>query len=278
MKPVSIAELWLYPVKSLGGVRLESATLTQSGLLGDREWMIVDARGAFVSQRKLPGLAAIRASYPPTGLLRLVDGQQNSIEVPIPQTETQTVRIWNDQCLGRAAPTDVNQWLTHAANSPTPLTLVYFAKQFPRVPNQQRFGSATTHFADAAPFLVANKSSLQALNECLRTHSQQPVDIRRFRPNIVIEGLSPFMEHQCKNLYSSTMPIEIKLVDHCQRCSVITVDQTTGAVSHNSSLLKQLAQINGMPAKPQAPAFGVNSVLTCGEGLEIHQEDCFIVA
>ncbi len=54
-----ISELNVYPVKSLGGIRLEHATLGVRGLAFDRHWMVVDQVGRFVTQRQLPGMARI---------------------------------------------------------------------------------------------------------------------------------------------------------------------------------------------------------------------------
>lgn len=277
MTEASVSALWLYPVKSLAGIHLTSATLTQAGLLGDREWMIVDEQGAFVTQRKLPLLATIQTSYTGSGELRLtaVDGQ--SIDVPEPTEQYISVRVWSDECAAAPAAKEVNQWLTQAMGSTAPLTLVRFAKQRPRPTDHQRFGPFTTHFADAAPLLVASETSLQALNTHLLSQAQPPVDMRRFRPNIVIDGLPAFAEHHCTTLKDDESGVEIALKDHCQRCSIITVDQSTGEPSRDTAPFKQLAQINSMPGKPKAPAFGVNSVLLAGEGVTIRVGDRFQV-
>lgn len=272
-----VSALWLYPVKSLAGIRLPSAKLTQAGLFGDREWMVVDQHGAFVSQRKLPLLATVQASYSRLWELRLIAADGQSIEVPEPEGKCINVRIWRDDCFALPAAKEVNQWLTQAVASATPLTLVRFAKQHPRATDAQRFGFFTTHFADAAPLLVTSETSLQALNTHLLSQAQAPVDMRRFRPNIVISGLPAFAEHRCTSLKSGSTHIEIALKDHCQRCSIITVDQTTGEPSHDTAPLRELAQINNMPGKPKAPAFGVNSVLLAGEGKTIRVGDEFEV-
>lgn len=276
MTSVLISALWLYPIKSLAGIEVHSATLTQAGLRGDREWMIVDEDGLFVSQRKLPYLATIHPSYTSAGTLQLSDANASRIDVPEPEGDTIQVRIWRDECAGIPASPHINQWLTTAARSPAPLTLVRFDKHSPRPVDQQRFGLFTTHFADAAPLLVANEASLQALNAHLQAQAHLPVDMRRFRPNIVIDGLPPFAEHQHKRMCGEAY-IEIALKDHCQRCSIITIDQTTGEPSRDASPFKQLAQLNSMPGKAKAPAFGVNSVLTAGEGQRVRCGDRFEV-
>lgn len=273
MAAITVSALWIYPVKSLAGVALHAATLTHAGLRGDREWMIVDAQDAFITQRKLPRLATIKTHLAESDALRLTSADGDSVDVPQPEGAPVKVRVWRDDCLGLAADKEINQWLTHAAASTTPLTLVHFLKQQPRALDAERFGPFTTHFADAAPYLVANNASLQALNAHLASQALPPVDMRRFRPNIVIDGLSAFHEHQYTHLQSRSGNIAIILKDHCQRCSIITVDQTTGEPSSGALPFKQLAQINSMPGNAKAPAFGVNAVLLSGEGMAIRCGD-----
>lgn len=269
MTQVRISALWLYPVKSLAGCQVSSAVIGATGIKGDRQWMLVDEQGLFVSQRKLPLLATIAPSFSPTGVLQLTDANGNTIAVAPPNGEPQPVRIWRDDCFGKVANEEVNQWLTQAAGSPAPLTLVEFDYGHSRPTDTQRFGPYSTYFADAAPLLVANNAALIALNEHLHKQGRAAVDMRRFRPNIVVEGLAAFAEHNYSQLQHSTLPITIALRDHCQRCSVITVDQTTGIPSKDTSPFRELAQINSMPGKPKAPAFGVNSVLLEGDGERI---------
>ncbi len=59
----TIEQLWVYPVKSCAGVALTEAELTETGLLYDRAWMVVDSGGEFVSQRELPRMALIQPSF-----------------------------------------------------------------------------------------------------------------------------------------------------------------------------------------------------------------------
>jgi uncharacterized protein YcbX len=124
---------------------------------------------------------------------------------------------------------------------------------------EERFGpNSATHFADAAPYLVANTASLAALNQALQQEGQTPVDERRFRANIWLDGVRAFAEHNLASLRFAQG--QIRLVDHCQRCSVITVDPESGAFCPNAKPFKTLARLNAMPHQPKAPAVGVNAV------------------
>jgi uncharacterized protein YcbX len=54
-----VTELWLFPVKSMAGTRVDRADMTPSGLAGDRSWAVVDESGATVTAREEPRLREV---------------------------------------------------------------------------------------------------------------------------------------------------------------------------------------------------------------------------
>src|SRR5438105_6106983 len=62
-----VAELWRFPVKSIGGERLERAMLTAEGIVGDRVVHVEDARGRVVTARTRPRLLGHRGTLGPDG-------------------------------------------------------------------------------------------------------------------------------------------------------------------------------------------------------------------
>src|ERR1700687_2100014 len=65
-----VRELWRYPVKSMGGERLQAAMLTARGIPGDRGWALRDEKSGEVrGAKKMPALMGCAAAYPeePTG-------------------------------------------------------------------------------------------------------------------------------------------------------------------------------------------------------------------
>lgn len=272
MPLVTIEQLWIYPVKSFAGIPLNSATLLPTGLAGDREWMLVDAEGLFLSQRKLPSMATIRTELRDGGLVLSKSGHGEILVAP-PNGDTRPVTVWKSQCEAFVASAEVSAWLKQALAINKDLSLVYFDKRSFRPIDPERFGPYHTYFADGAPYLSANFASLHALNQHLSTTQIDPVDIRRFRPSLVFSGLPPFAEHRYTSLHSIDGEARLGLRDHCQRCSVITVNQDTGIASPAQHPFAALAQLNSMPGKPKAPVFGVNSVLVAGEGREIRCGD-----
>ena len=92
----TIEELWVYPVKSCAGVRLPEAELTDTGLLYDRAWMVVDAQGHFVSQRELPRMALIQPSFRMGQLVIKAPGML-ALHLALDAAESPArVQVWDD--------------------------------------------------------------------------------------------------------------------------------------------------------------------------------------
>ena len=64
-----LSEIWIYPVKSLGGISLSQAQLTDRGLEHDRRWLLVDENGMFLSQREHAVLALFQPEMRTSGML-----------------------------------------------------------------------------------------------------------------------------------------------------------------------------------------------------------------
>jgi hypothetical protein len=71
---MTVTALWRYPVKSMGGERLESAELTETGLAGDRVVQVYDRHGRVVTARTFPRLLRLHATLDSDGE-PLVDGR-----------------------------------------------------------------------------------------------------------------------------------------------------------------------------------------------------------
>ena len=64
----TVASLFVYPVKSCRGIALSTALLTERGIAHDREWLIVDEGGRFITQREVPRLALLVPALSDTAL------------------------------------------------------------------------------------------------------------------------------------------------------------------------------------------------------------------
>ena len=261
--PIYIDALYHYPVKSCAGESVDHALLEATGFKYDRKWMLINKQGRALTQRQQPLLALIHATYTHSGSLHIQHLRlKETLNLnPSDCVQACDVDIWSDSTQAWRAPEAINQQLSAWLNDD--IQLVYFNSKTQRSPGQpERFGATARHFADAAPYLIANTESLSQLNHTLNSTGEAPVDIRHFRPNIVIRGLEAFAEHTIHHLAlkGQQQPL-LRLVDHCQRCVMITINPDSGERRANNSPFTTLSQLNAMPNNAKAPAFGVNAVI-----------------
>lgn len=276
MNTVRITGLFVYPIKSMGGIALNTAQLTSKGLRHDRRWMVVKENGRFVTQRDIPRMALVNTRLAEEGVELSLDGH-GTITVPFEPVHGGNIEtaVWRVKCQGMDQGDDVSDWLTRALESKERLRLVRMAPEFRRPQNKPDImGEDTTvDFADAAPLLVANEASLDELNSVLEAKSLPAVPMNRFRPNIVVRGLEPFAEHELAGLSAGN--IQIRLRAPCERCVVTTIDQQTAEKDPAGQPFKTLQNINPVPGKPQAPAFGQYATISRAESRTIAVGDHF---
>jgi len=258
-----IAELNLFPVKGCRGVALKEATLSATGLevdgIGDREWVVVDEEGNFVSQREYPKMALIETRLTPTSLLLKAPGML-LLDVPLDsEGDVVEVRVWNDRVSAVTQGEIAEAWLSSYLG--VPARLMRFDYEGTRLAAHRYTGSvdAPFKFADAFPLLVTNTASLAELNGRLQRQGESPATMSRFRPNIVLDGPPAFEEDYFKLL--RTGGIAIRPVKPCARCSVPGVDPASG--EHSPVLTDALAAFR---ATPEGVMFGVNAIVVEGAG------------
>ncbi len=118
----SIESLHVYPVKGCRGIAVEHATLVPSGLevhgVGDREWVIVDAAGRFLSQREVPIMALIETRLDSTAL-RLKAPGMLTLEVPLAsEGDVLPVTVWNDTLPAVTQGDVADAWLSRFLGQP----------------------------------------------------------------------------------------------------------------------------------------------------------------
>ena len=273
MKPVTVSELNIYPVKALRGISLQQCLLTGEGLQHDRRWMVVRDNGRFVTQRDLATLALIETRLEAHGVVLSREGFGSTLlAFDRPEGKAIASKVWNDAVETSDEGDEVAAWLTLATDSKRPLRVVRMATGFRRQHHKlERFGDDhATQFADASPYLVANQDSLHALNTELQTRGHRPIPMNRFRANIVVQGLPPFAERNTETLSGENYALALR--EACERCVVTTIDQVTSIRDPQQEPSKTLTDINPMPGK-RAPAFAENSVLLRGAGQFIRAGD-----
>jgi uncharacterized protein YcbX len=214
-----VSALYVYPIKSCRGIRVDEWTIERRGFFADRRWMIVDAGGNFVTQRELAQLSQVATSLDSDCLCVAAPGFSRLILPQKHSAEPRTVRVWEDQVLACAHP-EGSAWFSEFLGGPHELVYMTDTEQRPVNPARARAGDIVS-FADGYPFLLISEASLEDLNARL----EEPITMDRFRPNIVISGTEPFAEDGYSEVWLGA--ISFRGVKRCDRCVVTTIDPLT---------------------------------------------------
>jgi len=258
----SITGLFVYPVKSARGIARARVPLTSTGLEWDRQWMIVNTRGVFLTQRSHPQLARIVPEMTPGALVLNAPGLP-ALTVPLDTRGTpMAVKIWDDACVGIDQGSEAHEWVSSAIGEAVRLMRV--APDMGRVANPKFAGStrAPIGFPDGYPVLVCNEASLEDLNERL----PERIPMERFRPNIVLSGFPAWAEDSIETL--TIGPVTLRLVKPCTRCTIPSIDQQTGERSTDPApALKRFRFSKAL----RGVMFGENAVIVEGSGEPIER-------
>ncbi|NMM81858.1 MOSC domain-containing protein [Acidovorax sp. SRB_14] len=263
----TVARLFIHPVKSCAGIEVQQALLTDTGLEWDRAWMVVDAQGAFLTQRALPRMALVRPQMTAADLVLHAPGQA-PLKVPLAATGlTAAVRVWNDTVpawdMGDAAA----HWFSGFLGQPC--RLVRFDPAQRRLSSLEWTGGAEApnQFADGFPLLVASTAGLEALNAQLAAVGQGGVGIERFRPNLVLGGVEAHDEDRVDLLHIDTGAggaVQLQPVKPCVRCPIPDIDPASAErgtqVGDALRRYRQDARMGG------AITFGMNAIVRRGAG------------
>lgn len=230
-----ISELYLHPVKSGAALSVQELTYTALGPTHDRQWMIVDDKGLFLSQRKYPKLCQLKTNIETRGLTLSAEGHGSILLGPPngPQENDIDVTVWQDNVIASDCGETAATWLSEFLG--TTCRLVCLSDQTARKVDVDFAKSGElVAFADGFPTLVVTQESLDEFN----SHLDSPIDMRRFRPNIVIAGATPYAEDQWQTIRIGE--IELDLVKPCSRCIMPSINPDTAKkeMAINEALLK----------------------------------------
>lgn len=237
-----VTRIRIYPVKSFEGNDVDTATVQPWGLEGDRRWALIDDTGDSVTARRVPGLLGLRAENLGDGI-RLIDRGGASLTVPTPTTGPLTPVGFSRLESATLAHDDAHTWISTRVDYP--VRLVWQADPAQRSVSEPHGGlpGDTLSLADAGPLLVATEASLRRLNEWVAADaplpdpaidpkdvsgtaaSAAPLDIVRFRPNVVIDGDEPFAEDNWSTLRIGGAAFRV--TELCDRCVMTTIDPVT---------------------------------------------------
>jgi uncharacterized protein YcbX len=256
----TLSDVFIYPVKSMRGIPCQKATLVATGLEWDRQWMVVDGNGTFLSQRTHPRLARIVPGVTREALVLNAPGMPLLRISYLATGERLAVRVWKDACTGIHQGSAADAWLSEALGAA--VRLVRVAPDMQRNASAQFAGdtAAPLNFPDGYPILVCNEASLEDLNARL----PEPIAMQRFRPNLVLAGLPAWAEDEIDTITAGG--VTLRLVKPCTRCAIPSLNHLTGEASIDPlpvlRTFRWSRELHGI-------TFGENAVVMSGVGDEL---------
>ena len=230
---MTLSSLYLYPIKSLGGIAVSEAVVDEKGFRHDRRFMLVTPSGNFMTQRTNPHMALVDVAIS-GNTLRVWHRHQPDNVLTLPLTvspdaspETLPVSIWDDDNVSAVlVSTAADRWFSDALGKPCRLVFMPDSTRRPVDPAYARHDTlgqpSAVSFADGYPYLLIGQASLDDLNQRL----PQPVGMARFRPNMVISGSLPYDEDAWQQFQIGDRTFYG--VKPCSRCVLTTIDPATG--------------------------------------------------
>lgn len=257
-----LSALYRYPLKSGRPEALQQSPSGLLGLAGDRRWMLVDAgNNRFLTQRAFPRMTQLSALYAEDGglLLEAPGLPALHVAVPPPDDDLRGVTIWRDTLRVPDAGDAAGEWLSTFMERP--VRLVHVPEQRTRyLPSGYGENSDRVAFADGFPLLLIGQASLDDLSEKVG----RPLEMLRFRPNLVIEGAEPFAEDGWKRIRIGQQTFRV--VKPCGRCILTTIDPASG---ERSADREPFATLMNYRQKEGEAMFGQNLVADGESVLEV---------
>jgi uncharacterized protein YcbX len=216
-------------VKSTRAHTVDRARVEPWGLAGDRRWAVVAPDGEPITARHCRDLFTVTASNLPDGGLMLTAPDAPDLAVPPPEPRHNVpVRFWN---LDRAAAGGdaADEWLT--ATLGRPARLVWLADTTARAVPEKAGGQPgdVFHFGDTVPVHLVTLGSVRRLDDWIAETAvergeelPEPLDVGRFRANVVLEGAPAFAEDGWKRLRVGA--VDFRVAGACGRCVMTTID------------------------------------------------------
>ncbi len=221
MPELKVSELAIYPVKSFAQIVLNSAFVDRFGLSQDRRWMVVDESGQFVTQRQYPKMCLVQQVLTEYGIQLSAPGMPDLAVSKSSHTIRQKVTVWDDHCNALDSGDEAAEWISRFLG--ITCRLAFFPEnEFRQVDLSYAQVGDQTAFSDGFPLLLISQASLDGLNARL----ELPIEMARFRPNLVVDGCDAFAEDGWKRLRVG--PVTLRVVKPCSRCVIPCIDLLTG--------------------------------------------------
>lgn len=249
-----VKELYIYPIKSLAGIPVQSAKAEEMGFENDRRWMLVDEENQFITQRKYPNLSQF---YPKIKEGKIeISHHDNKHEFSISESLEEPIfsKVWDDESKVVEVNKATSKWFSEALGFTC--KLVKISNKGDRKHKSTKLDKTlNVSLADGYPYLLIGSESLDSLNEKL----EEKITIKRFRPNIVISTELAHEEDSFNTFQIGN--VKFQNAKPCGRCVMINNNPMTGIM-----LKEPLKTLSTYRKVDNSVLFGTN-VLCLNEGI-----------
>lgn len=245
---MKVTQLNLYPIKSTQAYRVEQAFVEAKGLNFDREFMITEMDGKFMTARKDAAFYHLSAFPIATGIIICHTSGQKCVVLYQDFQQLEQSEVWGTHFDSWVAKADVNQWLSKIFGREVQLR--WLGKRSQR--EMTNFDLHPLSFADSHPVSLMSEKSLEQVKQW----SPVEISMARFRPNIVVDGEHAFEEEQWGQVQIGE--VLFTRSELCTRCVMITRDLTTSELDPNVEPFRTLKQKHAN--EYGKPVFGIHLV------------------
>ncbi|MDH0867384.1 MOSC N-terminal beta barrel domain-containing protein [Mitsuaria sp. GD03876] len=249
-----VEALFLYPVKSCAGVRVSELRFDADGRIeGDREWIVVDARGELCWLGSHPKLALLQPKLLPDALLLRGGDLQPLCLAREAAGEATRASIWDPE---------TRRMVAHGARDAGAMAAQFLRELTGEELRLVKLDREALLATAPNPLHAVSSASVEELNAHLVAQGHARVDARRLRPNLVLGGgrepMAPFLEEYLLQLvWPDAAGTWRRLVRRaaCERCVVPNVDPDSGEVQ--PGIDAAIAELSAQRWPGQASRFGI---------------------
>ena len=149
-----VKSLFIYPVKSFGGMQIPQMEITETGPKYDRQWMVVNEKGEFMTQRQFPKMSQATARIFEDSQVELtapgMEFMDFGVEEFNPEAKTE-VKIWKNTAEAHGVDPEVSEWVSDFLGEKCKLVRLSDEANITIAPD---YGDGQTSFTDGFPFLI----------------------------------------------------------------------------------------------------------------------------
>jgi len=205
-----VRAIHLSPIKSLGLMSSERATVTPDGIAGDRAFVLLDDRREVATMRRYGRLALAGSRFDPdSGELVVVLPDGSDVSGTVGGDQRETVLMFGRDVEGTIVEGPWAAALSELAGSPMRLM---------RVDNG--------HAQDTYPMSLLSQASLRELAE--RSGTAEVADPRRFRNTLLVDGIAAHEEDEWIGSDVRAGEVVLHVAERDPRCSMTTLNPASG--------------------------------------------------